>query len=66
MLEELSFGTHFNQALGQLPSNLKRLVLGRDFNQPLPPELPAGLKSLSLGHVFNQSLHQARVFEPAS
>ena len=58
-LTHLTFGTNFNQPLGEgvLPSSLTHLTFGTNFNQPLGEGvLPSSLTQLVFGWFFDQEL----------
>ncbi|EFA78540.1 hypothetical protein PPL_09192 [Heterostelium album PN500] len=66
LLEELLFGDTFNQIIEPetLPKCLRKLVFGRDYNQPLViGSLPNSLETLVFGFKFNQ-LIQPKILPP--
>jgi hypothetical protein len=58
-IEELEFGNEFNQILTYLPSNLKKLKLGFNFNRKIfHSSLPDSLEELEFGYNYNQSIQK--------
>ncbi len=55
-LEELDTGDVFNFEITSLPKNLKKLVLGKNFNYIHPGALPEGLTHIIFGMDYNSSL----------
>eukprot|EP00904_Undaria_pinnatifida_P005522 jgi/Undpi1/209/HiC_scaffold_1.g00206.m1 len=62
-LEEVSFGTHFNQPVEGVkwPSRLKRLLFGANFKQNIEvADWPDSLEELTFGVYFNQPVERVK------